>query len=85
MPAGRVHTYDDSDGDDDYYYPQNARAERRRSEQQWQKDRRAERVLRRREKVTFLSDHTVGQRCLNRLPDLAAYHGCLIWLLNLAA
>ena len=44
-----MHTYDDSDddGEDDYYYTQNSRADQRRSEQQWQRDRRAERAAQR--------------------------------------
>ena len=43
---------DDDDEDEDDYYPrQYSRMEQQRAEQQWQRDRRAERLARRYEKV----------------------------------
>ena len=49
--------YEDSsdEEEDDYYYSQYGRAEQHRSEQQWQRDRRAARIQRRREKVLHVA------------------------------
>ena len=51
--------YEDDD-DDDYYHSQYSRAEQHRAEQQWQRDRRAERMARRREKVRIHTENVHG-------------------------